>query len=55
MERCFADSRSEQELWDRLTLLLISYPKSEWQDVFSEIVRREIERLMPSPEAQGDD
>ena len=54
MERV-TESRDQQELWDRLTLLLISAPQPEWQDVYSEIVRREIERLMPTPDAEDDE
>jgi hypothetical protein len=33
------------ELWDRLTLLLITRPLEGWEPEFEEITRREIERL----------
>ena len=49
------ESRSEQELWDRLTLLLISDPQPAWRDVYAEIVQREIERLAPAKEAEGNE
>jgi hypothetical protein len=49
------ESRSEQELWDRLTLLLVSDPQPGWRDVYSEIVRREIERLEPAKEVEDDE
>jgi hypothetical protein len=38
------------ETWDRLTLLLISKPREGWDDTFTEITRREVERLAPHPE-----
>jgi hypothetical protein len=38
------DSR---EAWDRLTLLLIARPIEGWEDVYEEIIRREVERLAP--------
>ncbi len=44
------------ELWDRLTLLLITNPREGWELEFEEITRREIERLRvpdPEPEANG--
>ena len=37
----------QQELWDRLVLLLISQPRNGWEAEFRDITRREIERLMP--------
>ena len=43
----------EQEVWDRLTLLLIADPRPGWGDVYSEITRREIERLMPAHKDEG--
>jgi hypothetical protein len=46
------------ELWDRLTLLLITNPRYGWETEFDEITRREIERLRvsaPEPEASEDE
>lgn len=34
-----------QEIWDRLVLLLITEPRKGWEREFTEITRREIERL----------
>ncbi len=39
-----------RETWDRLTLLLIARPYEGWEDTFSEITRREVERLAPYPD-----
>jgi hypothetical protein len=44
------------ELWDRLTLLLITSAREGWELEFEEITRREIERLCvpdPEPEVSG--
>lgn len=38
-----------RETWDRLTLLLIARPYEGWEETFSEITRREVERLAPRP------
>jgi len=43
---------NNRETWDRLTLLLIAQPRDGWEDVFSEITRREVERLAPHPEQE---
>ena len=37
----------QQEMWDRLVLLLISRPRDGWETEFRAITRREIERLAP--------
>lgn len=34
-----------RETWDRLVLLLITYPREGWESEFEEITRREIGRL----------
>jgi hypothetical protein len=39
----------KNEIWDRLTLLLIARPSEGWEDTFTEITRREVERLAPHP------
>lgn len=39
-----------RETWDRLTLLLIARPAEGWEETFSEITRREVERLAPHPD-----
>ena len=40
----------KNEIWDRLTLLLIARPSEGWEDTFTEITRREVERLAPHSE-----
>jgi hypothetical protein len=40
------------EVWDRLTLLLITRPLEGWEPEFEEITRREIERLAVPAERQ---
>jgi hypothetical protein len=40
----------KNEIWDRLTLLLIAQPSEGWEDIFAEITRREVERLAPHPQ-----
>jgi hypothetical protein len=40
-----ATTYDSQEMWDRLTLLLIAQPQEGWELQFEEITRREIERL----------
>jgi hypothetical protein len=47
--RATFDSR---EVWDRLTLLLITTPREGWETEFEEITRREIERLAVPSEQQ---
>ena len=47
MEAIEAKSGKQQEIWDRLVLLLISRPLEGWEAEFSAITRREIERLSP--------
>jgi hypothetical protein len=39
-----------REAWDRLVLLLIAQPREGWEDTWTEITRREVERLAPHPE-----
>ena len=43
------DVIDKNEIWDRLTLLLIAQPSEGWEDLFTEITRREVERLAPHP------
>ena len=43
------------ETWDRLVLLLISYPREGWESEFDHITRREIERLAISSDEQDRD
>ena len=38
-----------REAWDRLVLLLIAQPREGWEDTYTEITRREVERLAPRP------
>jgi hypothetical protein len=46
-------THDRNELWDRLTLLLIASPRKGWELEFEEISRREIERLrVPDPEPE---
>jgi hypothetical protein len=40
---------TREETWDRLVLLLIAQPRNGWEEVFSEITRREVKRLAPHP------
>ena len=42
-----ATTYDSHEMWDRLTLLLITQPLEGWKAEFEEITRREIERLAP--------
>jgi len=42
------------ETWDRLVLLLITWPREGWELEFEEITRREIERLaVPAGEQES--
>jgi hypothetical protein len=45
-------THDSREVWDRLTLLLITRPLEGWEPEFEEITRREIERLAVPPEQQ---
>ena len=39
--------KAEHENLDRLILLLASRPREGWEDIYEEIIRREVERIAP--------
>jgi hypothetical protein len=50
-----AAKRESLETWDRLFLLLIAQPLTGWEDVFAQLTRREIARLVGPVEQDSDE